>query len=174
MEGYSKYQIGAIPKHQSQEPLFTLKSVMSWYEILKIALIMQLFHISKFCDREHCQDGMNTLYNFGIHGKLYRLNYEHNRKTVLKVKTVTEARQIFLKKSSMSRYVKFNFMSEARYVKDMWLCDSCQTSIDSMDHVVWCLSYRELRKDKNMNSDKDMAKYLHKVMLIRSKLDLQK
>ena len=87
---------------------------------------------------------------------------------------MTEARQIFLKKSSMSRYVKFNFMSEARYVKDMWLCDSCQTSIDSMDHVVWCLSYRELRKDKNMNSDKDMAKYLHKVMLIRSKLDLQK
>ena len=29
VEGCSKFQIGAIPKHQSQEHLFTLKSVMS-------------------------------------------------------------------------------------------------------------------------------------------------
>ena len=62
VEGCSKYQIGAIPKHQSQEHLFTLKSVMIWYEMLKISLIMQLYDISKFFDREHLQDGMNTLY----------------------------------------------------------------------------------------------------------------
>ena len=30
---------------------------------------------------------MNTLYNYGIKGKLYRLIYELNRKTLLKVKT---------------------------------------------------------------------------------------
>ena len=38
-------------------------------------------------DRENLQDGMNTLDNCGIHGKLYRLIYKLNRKTVLKVKT---------------------------------------------------------------------------------------
>ena len=38
VEGCSKYQIGAIPKHQSQEHLFTLKSVMIWYEMLKMSL----------------------------------------------------------------------------------------------------------------------------------------
>ena len=58
VEGCSKYQIGAIPKHQSQEHLFTLKSIMEWYETLKIPLILQLYDISKFFDRENLQDGM--------------------------------------------------------------------------------------------------------------------
>ena len=87
VSGCTKFQIGAIPKHQSQEHLFTLKSIMLWYEELKVPLILQLFDISKFFDRENLQDGMNTLYNCGIKGKLYRLIYELNRKTILKVKT---------------------------------------------------------------------------------------
>ena len=60
---------------------------MEWYEHLKIPLILQLYDISKFFDRENLQDGMNTLYNCGITGKLYRLMYEMNKKTVLRVKT---------------------------------------------------------------------------------------
>ena len=67
-----------------------------------------------------------------------------------------------------------NYMSELKYVKDSWLCDSCQTSIDSMNHVMWCPSYRELRVDRNMDDDNDVARYLHDVMVIRSKLDLQR
>ena len=43
--------------------------------------------MSKFFDRENLKDGMNTLYNCGINGKLYRMIYELNKKTVLKVKT---------------------------------------------------------------------------------------
>ena len=95
-------------------------------------------------------------------------------KPYIKDLSVIDARQIFKKKSSMSRFVKMNYMNEARYVKDLWLCDSCQISTDSMDHVTWCPSYRELRKGRNMDDDKDMAKYLHDVMSIRSKLDLQR
>ena len=75
VQGCTKFQIGAIPKHQSQEHLFTLKSVMSWYEKLK------------YFDKENHQDGMNSLYNCGIGGKLYRPIFEVNKKTVLKVKT---------------------------------------------------------------------------------------
>ena len=87
ISGCSKFQIGAIPKHQSQEHLFTLKSVMEWYESMKSPLILQLYDISKFFDRENLQDGMNSLYNCGISGKLYRLMFEMNKKTVLRVKT---------------------------------------------------------------------------------------
>ena len=87
VNGCSKFQIGALPKHQSQEHLFTLKSVMEWYEALEITLILELYDLSKFFDTENLQDGMNTLYNYGITGKLYRLIFEMNKKTVLKVKT---------------------------------------------------------------------------------------
>jgi hypothetical protein len=66
VRGCTKFQIGAIPKHQSREHLFTLKSIMLWYEELKTPLILQLYDISKFFDRENLQDGMNTLYNCGI------------------------------------------------------------------------------------------------------------
>ena len=62
---------------------------MGWYESLKFPLILQLYDISKFFDRENLQDGMNTLYNCGVTGKVYRLIFEMNRKTVLKVKTGT-------------------------------------------------------------------------------------
>ena len=55
-----------------------------------------------------------------------------------------------------------------------WRCDSCQTNIDTMNHVLWCPSYSELRSGKDLHDDQDVANYLHDVMLIRSKLDIQK
>jgi hypothetical protein len=74
----------------------------------------------------------------------------------------------------MTRYVKMNYMSEFKYVKELWQCDSCQRNIDSMNHVMWCPSYRELRETRNLDDDKDLARYLHNVMAIRSKLNIQK
>ena len=74
----------------------------------------------------------------------------------------------------MTRYVKMNYMHDSEYVRDMWKCDSCQVSIDSMSHVLWCPCYVELRRDKNMNDDVDLARYLHRVMTIRSKMNLDK
>ena len=50
-------------------------------------LILQLFDISKFFDREVLVDGMNSLYNCDIVGKLYRLIFELNRTTNLRVQT---------------------------------------------------------------------------------------
>ena len=74
----------------------------------------------------------------------------------------------------MTQFVKMNYMSEIRYMKDLWRCDSCQTSIDNMNHVLCCPSYSELRAGKDLDNDTDMASYLHDVMLIRSRLDIQK
>ena len=73
IEGCSKFQIGALPKHRSQEHLFTLKSVIGYYASIAKPLILQLFDISKFVDQEISKDGMDSLYNCGIQGKLYRL-----------------------------------------------------------------------------------------------------
>ena len=95
-------------------------------------------------------------------------------KYYIKTLSVSDARQIFHKKTCMTRYVKMNYMHDFQYVKDLWQCDSCQRNIDSMNHVLWCPSYSELRKDKNIEDDKDLAKYLHDVMMIRSKLNIQK
>ena len=95
-------------------------------------------------------------------------------KPYVKNLTVTNARHVFKKRTSMTQYVKMNYMNETRYMKDLWKCDSCQTSIDSMSHVLWCPSYSELRTGKDMKNDQDMATYLHNVMLIRSKLEIQK
>ena len=73
IEGCTKYQIGALPKHRSQEHLFTLKSVIDWYDFMGKPLVLQLFDISKFVDREMLKDGMDALYSCGIQGKLYRI-----------------------------------------------------------------------------------------------------
>ena len=95
-------------------------------------------------------------------------------KPYVKNLSVTNARHIFKKRASMTQYVKMNYMSEVRYLKNLWRCDSCQTNIDTMNHVLWCPSYSELRSGKDLHDDQDVANYLHDVMLIRSKLDIQK
>ena len=96
------------------------------------------------------------------------------RKDYVKSLSVNDARNIFLKNTCMTRYVKMNYMSDFKYVKELWQCDSCQRNIDSMNHVMWCPSYRELRENRNLDDDKDLARDLHDVMAIRSKLNIQK
>jgi hypothetical protein len=76
VKGCSKFQIGAIPNHQSQEHLFTLKSVMYWYEKLKFPsssnctisanfLIektskMALMHCTIVISMENCTDSFSN------------------------------------------------------------------------------------------------------------------
>ena len=60
--------------------------------------------------------------------------------------TVYQARNIFKNRSSMMKDVKMNYMSDVNNVKkvaSMWLCNSCQTIIDSMGPVLWCPQSRE-------------------------------
>ena len=95
-------------------------------------------------------------------------------KPYIKHLSVHDARAIYKKRTSMMQYVKMNYMNDMKYVKTLWLCNSCQTSIDNMDHVLWCKSYRQLRQGKNLENDKDLAQYLHDVLKIRSNLEIDK
>ena len=83
----SKFQIGGIPGHRSQEHLFSLKSTILLYQKLKIPLFWQCWDIEKFFDKEILKDGMDTLFEANIHGKLYRLWYELYKESNIKVKT---------------------------------------------------------------------------------------
>ena len=87
LDNMSKYQIGTKIGHRAQEHLFTIKSIIALYLKFDVPVLIQLFDISKFFDRESLRDGMNSIYNLGIKGKLYRLLYNLNKDTIIKVKT---------------------------------------------------------------------------------------
>ena len=72
LDGSSPYQIGGQPGHQPQEHLFTIKSIMAWYEHVGKLLMLQGFDISKFFDKEVLADVMDTLHELGVDMKAYR------------------------------------------------------------------------------------------------------
>ena len=83
------------------------------------------------------------------------------------------ARQLFKFRSKMFD-AKLNYKSDPKYSSELWECRSCQSSIESQDHILWCHAYTPLRVGKNLNSDLDLTDYLKKVLKIRLSLNLQK
>ena len=69
---------------------------------------------------------------------------------------------------------KMNFMNDPAYKAEMWRCNSCETCIDSQSHILYCPAYKELREGKSLTSDEDIVNYFREVMIIRTKLDLNK
>ena len=69
---------------------------------------------------------------------------------------------------------KFNYKNDAKNLQELWNCDSCQSAIESQDHILWCPAYAELREGKSLESDEDLVKYFSSVMKIREKLQLRK
>ena len=87
IQNMSSYQIGTKPGHRSEEHLFVVKMVISLYSTHKKPIILQLYDIKKFFDREVLVDGMDALYSSGVRGKLYRLLFMLNKNTIVKVNT---------------------------------------------------------------------------------------
>ena len=87
IENMSKFQIGTKPGHRAQEHLFVLKSVIALYLHYNIALILSMWDVSKFFDREALADCMNELYKNKVQGKLYRLLFEMNKNTKISIQT---------------------------------------------------------------------------------------
>ena len=83
----SKFQIGAMVCHRPQEHIFTIKSIISLYKMMGKGIILCLYDISKFFDRENLRDCMNELYKLNVKGKLYRLIFNLNKSTEICVKT---------------------------------------------------------------------------------------
>ena len=86
-EKISKFQIGAIPGHRPQEHIYTIKSVIGHYVKNNKGIILTLYDVAKFFDREMLRDCCNELYKLNIKGKLYRLVYQLNRDAKITVRT---------------------------------------------------------------------------------------
>ena len=87
VENMLSHQIGAVPGHRAQEHLFVIKSFMAHKEKNNEATAAALLDLVKFFDLEHLVNAMNELYESDVEGKLYRLEYEMNEKTRIRVKT---------------------------------------------------------------------------------------
>ena len=70
--------------------------------------------------------------------------------------------------------LKFNFKHDKNYSDELWRCDSCQSSIETQQHVLICPAYSELRQGKDIKNDKDLVSYIKQVMKIREKLKIIK
>ena len=78
----SKFQIGGVPGHRPQEHLFTNKSTIGLYVYLSLTLLLQLWDLSKNFDKENLRDALDSLYDAGIRGKLYKLWHILKKDTV--------------------------------------------------------------------------------------------
>ena len=94
-------------------------------------------------------------------------------KEYLKTMSLENARVKFKIRTEML-IVKFNYKHLPQNQKTLWKCESCQTSIDTQSHIMWCPAYSELRIGKDINSDADLIEYVKKVMQIRERLNIIK
>ena len=83
------------------------------------------------------------------------------------------AREMFKFRSRMFN-VKWNYKSDPKYSSDLWKCSSCQSAIETQNHVLFCPAYSTLREGKDVKNDKDLTDYLKQVLKIRDKLNFTK
>ena len=95
-------------------------------------------------------------------------------KDYIKKMTVEDARVNFALRSSMYD-VSFNYRSDPKNAAELWRCDSCMSGhIQTQSYILYCEAFADLRKDRDLNSDKDLVDYMKSVLIIREKLDLLK
>ena len=70
--------------------------------------------------------------------------------------------------------VKWNYKNNPKFSHDLWRCDSCQSNIETQNHILWWLAYSELRNGKDINQDQDLIEYMKQVLKIRDKLNITK
>ena len=87
IEKSSIYQIGGQPGHRPEELIFVMKSVIAKHLKNKKMLILKLYDISKFFDKETIEDALLTCNKRGADPKAVRLWYKLNQHTQIRVKT---------------------------------------------------------------------------------------
>ena len=83
MRNMSPFQIGAKKGHRAQEHIFVIKSMMNLYEMREKLLLIQLYDVAKFFDKEHLTDVISEVYQLGIRDKEYRLLFNTNEKRII-------------------------------------------------------------------------------------------
>lgn len=100
-------------------------------------------------------------------------NDSYGLKEYFKILNLEQARTKFRLRTKMFD-TKFNFKNTKSYQHDNWLCDSCETAIESQSHILWCPAYAELREGKSLESDSDLTTYFSQVLKVRNELRLMR
>ena len=87
VENMPSFQIGGIPGHRAEEHLFVIKSFLALVKKNKTAVAFQQYDFSKMFDSESLIDVLDEVYKSKVKGKLYKLIYELNKDTRIKVRT---------------------------------------------------------------------------------------
>ena len=83
----SKFQLASKPGHRATEHLFVVMSMMLLNEKIGDGMIVTLFDLTKYFDKESAVDCHYELYKSEIKGKLYRLLFLLNKNIRIRVKT---------------------------------------------------------------------------------------
>ena len=78
-------------------------------------------------------------------------------KEYFKTLNIFDARTIFKMRAKMTQYVKWNYQNDVKNRAQLWQCSSCQSSIDTQSHITWCPAYSDLRENRSLENDKDLA-----------------
>ena len=82
-----KFQIATKPGHRASEHLFVILSIMAYHESESEAFIINMFDLRKYFDHENAKDCVYEVYKNKVKGKLYKLLYNMNKSTRIKVQT---------------------------------------------------------------------------------------
>ena len=87
IEGSSMYQIGGQPGHRTEELVFVMKSIIAKYMMEDKVIILKLYDISNFFDKEMIEDAILTCKKRNADPKSIRLWFKMNEQTRIQVKT---------------------------------------------------------------------------------------
>ena len=83
----SMYQVGGQPGHRTEELVYTMKSVIAKRRREGKQVVIQMFDISKFFDKELIEDAVVTCLRRGADPKAVRLWHKLNQDTKIRVRT---------------------------------------------------------------------------------------
>ena len=87
VDASSIYQVGGQAGHRAEEMIFTMKSVIAKQRAEKKPVLLQLYDLEKYFDKEMMEDAVLTSYNRGADPKAIRCWYKLNRETQIRVRT---------------------------------------------------------------------------------------
>ena len=95
------------------------------------------------------------------------VNEEFDRKDYLKKLNIQQARTMFKFRCSLTQHVKMNQKSNEQYVEALWRYEECGLQ-DTNSHLLWCTGYESLREGKDLECDRHLCDYLHKIFIVRT------
>ena len=87
VDASSIYQIGGQAGHRVREMVFAMKSVIAKYKAEKKPIVLQLYDLEKYFDKEMMEDAILTSFNRGADSKAIRCWYNLNMETQIRVRT---------------------------------------------------------------------------------------